>query len=60
MFIVSKTILGSFSGGSSVFCLLASLNTVEDSNIGSFTKNVPREICFCLCLKMFLKCDIVH
>ena len=55
-----KTISGNFSDLSSVFCLLVSLNTVGDSNLGSFTKNLSRETCFCLCFKMFLTCDIVR
>ena len=54
-----KTISGDFSGVSSVFCLLASLNTIGDSDLGSFTKNLSRETCFSPCFKMFLKCDIV-
>ena len=45
---------------SEVFCLLASLTTVGDSDLGSFTKKtLSIETCFCLCLKVFLKCDTV-
>ena len=55
----SKITSGHFSGVSSVFCLLASLNAVGDSDLGSFTKNLSRETCFCLCFKVFLKYNIV-
>lgn len=33
------------SQGPLLFCLLASLNAVGDSNLGSFTNNLSRETC---------------
>ena len=46
----SKTISGNFSVASSVFCLLASLNTVEDSDLRSFKRKLFLYVSKCFSL----------